>query len=195
MPDTSAKIIVIVAPSGAGKTTIARRLVNEFQQIKFSVSATTRPPRPHEVNGVDYYFLTPQEFQDRIDGGEFLEWEEVFNSYRYGTLRSVIEKQLKDGYFPLLDVEVYGALNVKRQYGDRCLSFFIKPPSIEVLKERLANRGTETDKSITYRLERAKKELELAPEFDHEIINDQLDRAYNEIKSIVKPFIKKTETK
>ncbi len=195
MPDTSAKILVVVAPSGAGKTTIARRLVNEFQLIKFSVSATTRPPRPHEVNGVDYYFLSPGEFQEYIDAGEFLEWEEVFNNYRYGTLRTVIEKKLKDGYFPLLDVEVYGALNIKQQFGDRCLSFFIKPPSIEILKERLANRGTETDKSITYRLERAKEELELAPKFDHVIINDQLDRAYNEIKSIVKPFLLKTETK
>lgn len=194
MPDSSSKIIVIVAPSGAGKTTIARRLVSEFEKVKFSVSATTRPARAHEVNGQDYYFLSPEEFQSRVDNNEFLEWQEVFNHYRYGTLRSVIENQLDKGYFPLLDVEVYGALNVKEQFGQRCISFFIKPPSLEILRHRLMSRGTETDHSISYRLERAQKELELAPTFDHIIINDQLDRAYNEIKHILQPFLLKSQT-
>ncbi len=192
MPDP--KLIVIVAPSGAGKTTIARKLVAEFNHIRFSVSATTRPPRSYERDGVDYYFLTPDEFQHKIDVGEFLEWEEVFNNYRYGTLRSVIEKQIKDGYFPLLDVEVNGALNIKEQFGDRCISFFIQPPSLEILRDRLTSRGTETEQSIAYRLNRAEKELKLADRFDHVIVNDDLDRAYEEIKSILTPFVLNNQT-
>ena len=187
MPDP--KLIVIVAPSGAGKTTLARKLVSEFDQIRFSVSATTRPPRSYERDGIDYFFLSPEQFQLKIDEGDFLEWEEVFNNYRYGTLKSVIEKQIKDGYFPLLDVEVNGALNIKNQFGDRCISFFIRPPSLEILRDRLTSRGTETEHSVTYRLERAKNELELADRFDHIVVNDHLDRAYEEIKSILTPFV------
>lgn len=187
------KLIVIVAPSGAGKTTLARKLVSEFDQIQFSVSATTRPPRSYERDGIDYFFLSDEQFQKKIDEGDFLEWEEVFNNYRYGTLRSVIEKQMKDGYFPLLDVEVNGALNVKQQFGDRCISLFIRPPSLEVLRDRLTSRGTETEHSITYRLNRAEKELTLAHKFDHVIVNDHLDRAYDEIKSKLTPFLQNTQ--
>lgn len=183
------KLIILVAPSGSGKTTIARRLLNDFPRIKFSVSATTRPPRKGERDGKDYFFLNREEFDQKIKQNDFLEWEEFYNGSRYGTLRSEVDKLIESGYFPLLDIEVKGAINIKRQYGSRSVSIFIQPPSIEELKKRLLNRGTEDDTSLETRLERAQKELGYATRFDYVVINDELDTAYKQVKTIVNSFI------
>ena len=183
------KVIVVVAPSGAGKTTIARRLLEDISRLKFSVSATTRQPRAGETDGVDYHFLSPDEFQKHIDQGDFLEWEEFYNGKRYGTLRSEIDKQLKKGYFILFDVEVKGAVNIKKAFGDRCLSIFIKPPSMEELQNRLLKRGSEDDKTLAERLERAKMELGYEKQFDVSVVNDNLEEAYTRVKSLVQSFI------
>lgn len=183
------KVVVVVAPSGSGKTTIARRLLKDISRLKFSVSATTRPPREGEVDGKDYHFLSKDEFQKHIDKGDFLEWEEFYNGKRYGSLRPEIDKQLKKGYFILFDVEVKGAVNIKKAFGDRCLSIFIKPPSIDELKQRLQKRGTEDDKTLAERLERAKMELEYEKQFDVSVVNDNLEEAYASVKSLVQSFI------
>lgn len=182
------KVIVIVAPSGAGKTTLAQRLLNEFSDIKFSVSATTRPAREDEVHGEDYYFLSDEEFDQKVENNEFLEWE-FYSGNRYGTLQSEVDKLVKTGYFPLLDIEVRGALNVVQMYNSDAVSIFIKPPSMGVLAQRLSGRGSETDESLTKRLNRAEEEIRYADHFDHIVVNDDLDTAYSEIASIVKPYI------
>ncbi len=184
----------MVAPSGAGKTTMAQRLMAEFPDIRFSVSATTRPPRPHEVHGQDYYFLTPEQFQEAINRNEFLEWEEFYGGKRYGSLISEVENKLKKGYFVLFDIEVKGALNVKAQYGDQALAVFIRPPSDAVLVERLKNRGTENAESLQLRLERVRMELSYAGRFDHVLVNDDLDRCYNELRELVTSFMNETTT-
>jgi guanylate kinase len=188
------KVIILTAPSGSGKTTLANMLMKEFPIIRFSVSATTRKPREHEVHGVNYYFLTVDEFDKKVEQGDFLEHETFYNGTRYGTLKSDVEKQLKNGYFILLDIEVNGAKNIKDQFGDECLSIFVKPPSIGVLESRLRNRGTESEESLKIRLERVQMELEQADTFDALVINDELDNAYNQLKSIVEPFLKSTHT-
>lgn len=182
-------IIILVAPSGSGKSTMARKLLNDFDNIRFSVSATTRPPRAGEQHGVDYYFLTREEFQTKIEKGEFLEWEEFYNGNRYGTLRSDVEKQLDAGYSVLLDIEVLGASNIKKIYKDEALGIFIKPPSLDVLRERLVKRGTETERMLKERLNRAKKELEYEDRFDITVINDDLETAYQKIHNAVADFI------
>ncbi|MEO9884476.1 MAG: guanylate kinase [Balneola sp.] len=183
------KVIILVAPSGAGKTTLAKRLFQEFEELKFSVSATTRKPRKDEVNGKHYHFLSDDDFQSRIDQNDFLEWEEFYGGKRYGTLRSEVDKKLKLGYFVLLDVEVKGAVNINEIYGDECLSIFVQPPSLDVLKQRLISRGTENDETLTLRLERAKEELTYADRFDRVIINDDLETAYSQIKQAVLKFM------
>lgn len=183
------KVLILVAPSGGGKSTIAKRLFKDFPDLKFSVSATTRNPREGEENGVHYHFLSPEEFQHRIESNDFLEWEEFYGGSRYGTLRSEVDKILKSGYFVLLDIEIKGALNVKRIYGDESLSLFIQPPSFEVLEQRLRERGTETEETLALRLERAKEELETADKFDRIIINDDLEVAYANVKGLVSEFM------
>ncbi len=183
------KIIILTAPSGAGKSTMAKRLLSDFPQIKFSVSATTRAPRKGENNGVDYYFLSRKEFQERIENNEFLEWEEFYNGTMYGTLKADVESELNKGYFVMLDIDVLGAINVKRMYGDEALSIFISPPSFEVLEKRLRNRGTESEKSLNVRLKRAKKEIEYAERFDLNVINNDIESTYHKIKSIVQTFL------
>ncbi|MEX0771986.1 MAG: guanylate kinase [Balneolales bacterium] len=183
------KVIVLVAPSGAGKTSLSQRLVNEFSNISFSVSATTREPRSYEKDGVNYHFLSQEEFQEGIKNSRFLEWEEFYGGTRYGTLVSEVEKNHNSEYITLLDIEVNGALNVKKLYGDDCLSVFIKPPSLEVLEERLKKRGTENEHSLRLRLERAKHELELEHKFDKVIVNDDFDQAYKELKQLVQQYI------
>lgn len=183
------KVIILVAPSGSGKTTMARKLFEEFENLKFSVSATTRPPREGEEHGIDYYFLSDEDFRKKIEEGDFLEWEEFYGGKKYGTLRSEVDKKINSGYFILLDVEVKGAVNVKDIYGDQCLSIFIKPPSMQALKDRLLNRGTEDDETLRLRLDRAKEELSYADRFDHVVINDELDTAYEEIREQVSEFM------
>lgn len=184
------KVLILVSPSGGGKSTIAKRLFEDFDRLKFSVSATTRSPREGEIDGVHYHYLTHEEFNERIDNNEFIEWEEFYGGNRYGTLRSEVDKKLNSGYFILLDIEIKGALNVKKIYGDESLGIFIQPPSFDVLKQRLINRGTESDDSLELRLERAKEELTYADQFDRIIINDDLETAYSEVKKAVSEFMK-----
>ena len=183
------KIIILVAPSGAGKTTLAQRLLKDFPNLKFSVSATTRPPRDHEIDKKDYHFLSPEQFDSAINKDDFLEWEEFYGGKRYGTLRSEVENELNKGYFILFDIEVKGALNVKTQYGDDALAVFIKPPSDEVLIERLKNRGTETESTLQLRLDRARMELTYADYFDYVIINDDLEKCYRQLYERVSSFM------
>ncbi|MDZ7718700.1 MAG: guanylate kinase [Balneolaceae bacterium] len=185
------KILVLVAPSGGGKTTMAKRILRDFNQVRFSVSATTRPPRKGEKNGVNYHFISKEEFKKRIDNGDFLEWEEVYDGTLYGTLRSNVENELKKGYFILLDIDVLGALNVKEIFEENALAIFIQPPSIQVLKERLQKRAANANHDIEVRLKRAKKEMGYANRFDHVIINDDLETAYSQIKELVTNFINK----
>jgi len=168
---------------------MAKRLLADFPLIKFSVSATTRQPREGEQDGVDYHFITKEEFQKRVDAGKFLEWEEFYNGTMYGTLKQDIESDLNKGYFIMLDIDVLGALNVKQIYGDELFSIFIKPPSLAVLKERLRNRGTESDETLKVRLERAEKEIQYSDRFDFVVVNDTLDKAYSKIRSAVQHFI------
>ena len=181
------KLIVIVAPSGAGKTTIAQKLLREFPRMQFSISATTRAPRDGEQNGEDYYYLSDDEFEKTVSERGFLEWE-YYGGNRYGTLRSEVDKLMEKGYFPLLDIEVKGALNVKKMYADDCVSIFIQPPSIDELKRRLLNRGSETKQSLEKRLKRAEQELTFANHFDYVVVNDDLETAYKQVKTIVTSF-------
>jgi guanylate kinase len=183
------KIIILVSPSGGGKSTIAKRLFADFENLKFSVSATTRAPREGEIDGTHYHYLSHDEFNNRIENSDFLEWEEFYGGNRYGTLRSEVDKKLNSGYFILLDIEIKGALNVKKIYGDESLGIFIQPPSFEVLKQRLIDRGTESEDSLQLRLERAKEELTYADQFDQIIINDDLERAYKEVNEAVSKFM------
>ena len=183
------KILILVSPSGGGKSTMTKRLLRDFDELKFSVSATTREPRKGEQEGVHYHYLTEDVFKEKAKNNEFLEWEEFYNGTMYGTLRSVVENELNKGYFILLDIDVLGALNVKELYGDKALTLFIQPPSLKVLKERLIARGTETEVSLETRLERAAKEMKYAPKFDTIVINDDLETAYSQIKETVSTFI------
>ena len=187
MPDRP--IVVLTAPSGAGKTTIARRVLAALPQLRFSVSATTRAPRPTETDGEDYHFLTPEEFQARIDAGDLLEYEEVYPDRYYGTLRSEVEAQAE--HHPvLLDIDVKGALNVKRLYGDAALVLFIAPPSLDELQRRLEGRGTEAPAALRDRLNRAEQELAKADACDAVVVNDDLDVAVEETLTRIRQFLK-----
>jgi len=168
---------------------MAKKLLDDFDRIKFSVSATTRLPRQGEVNGREYYFMTREAFLERVKNKQFLEWEEFYNGTMYGTLKAHVESELEKGYFIMLDVDVLGALNVKQMYGDNALTIFIKPPSMIVLEQRLRNRGTESEKSLKTRLDRAQKEIAYAEKFDRIVVNDKIETAYSEIKEAVINFI------
>lgn len=183
------KLIILTAPSGAGKSTFAKRLLYEIPNLVFSVSATTRSPRKGETDGIEYHFISKDDFEKKIEKNEFVEWEKFYNGTYYGTFRSDIEKLRNKGYFVLLDIDVLGALNIKNEYGNDALGIFIKPPSLEVLKKRLIKRGTESDESLNIRLERAVKEIEFADRFDVVVINDELETAYEQTKKAVKNFI------
>jgi len=150
--DKQGKIIVLVAPSGSGKTTIAKKILRIFPEVRFSISATTRRPRADENDGVDYFFLGDEAFTEKVKNGDFLEWEEFYNGTRYGTLRSEVDKMTENGYFPLLDIEVKGAMNIKKMYGRQCVTIFIRPPSLKELKRRLIERGSETKQSLQNRI-------------------------------------------
>jgi guanylate kinase len=181
-------LIVIAAPSGAGKTTIIERLMKENENLGFSISATSRKARAGEKHGVNYYFMSPEEFRINADKGEFLEWEEVYEGSYYGSPKSEIKRIADSGKIAVFDVDVMGALNIKRQYPNALL-IFILPPSMEILEERLAKRGTESRDVIDKRLNKAKMEVSKAIEFDYILLNDELDEAVEEIKSIVSQFI------
>ncbi|MBI5647606.1 MAG: guanylate kinase [Ignavibacteriae bacterium] len=177
-------LFVLSAPSGSGKTTIARRILPMFEALSFSVSATTRPRRPNEREGADYYFLTADEFQSRIDGGLFVEWEEVFGN-RYGTPVSEVERADREGRHLLFDVDVKGALSIKAAFGDAAVLIFIEPPDLETLRRRLEHRGSESPEVIERRIARAKWEMEQAPRFDYRVVNDDLSRSVPAVAAIV----------
>ncbi len=184
-----ARLIIISAPSGAGKSTLVRYLLTQDLNISFSISATSRKPRGEEKNGVEYYFLSPGEFRERINNNEFLEYEEVYPNRYYGTLKSEVDRILEEGFNVIFDVDCIGGLNIKKIYGEQALSIFIMPPSIEVLRERLEKRGTDSPKVIEGRLAKAEYEISFAPQFDVTICNDDYDRARSEILKIVTDFI------
>lgn len=182
------KMLIVTAPSGAGKTTIVRHLLKTFDNLSFSVSATTRRPRKGEVDGKDYYFLTIRKFKNRIKKEAFAEWEEVYPDKFYGTLKSEIGKKWKQKKDIVFDIEVKGATNLKDFYGDRALAIFIKPPSLEELIRRLENRDTENKKSLEERITRAKEELSYENNFDRVLINDKLEDALKEAEQIIGEF-------
>ncbi|MDR2409436.1 MAG: guanylate kinase [Bacteroidales bacterium] len=183
------KLIIFSAPSGTGKTTIVRHLLQSDLPLAFSVSATSRPMRQNEVNGKDYYFFSPEIFKEKIENKEFLEWEEVYPNQFYGTLLSEINRIWTDGKHTLFDVDVIGGLNIKNKYPDRSLALFLMPPSLEVLKERLVHRGTETEASINKRKDKAEYELRFADKFDKIIINDDLETTKKEAYNIIRHFL------
>jgi len=183
------KLIVITAPSGAGKTSITRHLLKTFPQLAFSVSAATRQPRSYEREGVDYYFISLDEFKEKIRQKDFAEWEMVYEGKYYGTLKSELERIWNNGRVPLLDIDVKGAIHVKQQYPESLLTIFIEPPSIEELKKRLESRGTETDESLQARINKASYEISFKDQFNKCILNDDFKRACDEAEAIVKGFL------
>jgi guanylate kinase len=183
------KLIIFAAASGAGKTSIVKFLLEQNIPLTFSISATTRPKRNNEKESVDYFFLSKEKFQEKIETGDFLEWEEVYSGNYYGTLKSEVDKLLQKGENVLFDVDVLGALNIKKIYGNQALALFVKPPSIETLMERLMNRGTECEDSLKRRIDKATYELSFEPNFDKTITNTHLKEAQNEAKQIVLDFI------
>ncbi|WP_288317917.1 guanylate kinase [Xylanibacter caecicola] len=184
------KVIIFSAPSGSGKSTIIGRLMqHEDLHMAFSVSCTSRPPRGAERHGVEYFFLTPEEFRRRIDNNEFLEYEEVYADRYYGTLKEQVERQLENGENVVLDVDVKGGCNIKSHYGDRALSVFIQPPSVDELRNRLVGRGTDAPEVIEDRIARAEYELTFAGRFDRVVVNSDLDKAVDEALAVVREFI------
>ena len=184
------KLIIFSAPSGSGKTTIVRELLKYFKNFEFSISATSRSPRGAEQNGVDYYFLSSEEFRERVERGEFVEWEEVYAGTCYGTLRSEMERIWAAGNIIVFDVDVMGGINLKRLFKDDACSIFIMPPSVEELERRLRGRGTDAEEVIAKRIAKAEFELSKSSEFDHTVINDVLDDAVKEATEIIESFIK-----
>jgi guanylate kinase len=183
------KLIILSAPSGSGKSTIIRRLLQHFPNLSFSISATSRKARQGEEEGIHYYFMSPEEFKEDIQNEAFLEWEEVYPDHFYGTLRSEVVRIWDSGKQVAFDIDVQGGLNLKKQFERRALALFIQPPSIEVLEERLTNRGTESEDKIQMRVDKAREELLLADQFDQIIINDDLEEAVAQAISVCKAFI------
>lgn len=183
------KLVLFSAPSGSGKTTLVRWLLEQPLNLCFSVSATSRPPRPNEVHGTDYYFLSPAAFREQIEAGAFLEWEEVYTDKYYGTLRSEVERLLHQGRHVLLDVDVKGGIAIKRLYGAKTLAVFVQPPSIEILRQRLVSRGTDSASIIEERVKKAAWELTFAEAFDTVIVNDDLDTAKAACLATVRAFL------
>ena len=183
------KLIIFSAPSGSGKSTIINYLLTQQLNLAFSISATSRAPRGTEQNGVEYFFLTPDEFRRRIAAGDFLEYEELYKDRFYGTLKEQVERQLEAGQNVVFDVDVVGGCNIKRFYGERALSLFIQPPSIEELRRRLEGRGTDAPEVIADRVAKAAYELTFAPKFDRVIVNDDLDRAKAEALQAIRQFL------
>lgn len=185
------KLIIVSAPSGSGKSTIVRWLMEQHPELKlyFSVSCTSRQPRGTEQDGVDYFFLKPDEFRQKIANGEFLEYEEVYTDRFYGTLKAQVERQREAGQNVVFDVDVKGGVNIKKYYGDEAMSLFIQPPSVEELRRRLEGRATDTSEAIQQRLDKAEYELTFAPKFDHIVVNDDLETAKQEALRLLKDFL------
>ena len=185
------KCIIISAPSGTGKSTIIGWLMKEHPELNlaFSISCTSRPPRGSEQHGVEYFFLTPEEFRARIDNNEFLEYEEVYQDRFYGTLKAQVERQLQAGQNVVFDVDVKGGVNIKRHYGDEALSLFIQPPSVDELRRRLEGRATDAPEVIDQRIARAEFELTFAPQFDTIVVNDQLEQAEQDALAVITTYL------
>lgn len=183
------KIIIITAPSGAGKTSITHHLLGKYPQLAFSISASTRLPRADEKNGVDYYFISAEDFSQKIQHNEFAEWEMVYEGKYYGTLKTELERIWNNHQTPVLDIDVKGAIHVQQQYAGSCLSIFIEPPTIGELKRRLERRGTETEATLQARVNKAAYEISFKHHFDKIIVNDELDRACQEADEAIKGFL------
>jgi guanylate kinase len=183
------KLVIISAPSGAGKTTIVKHLLKSNLNLGFSVSATTRSPRAGEIDGEDYYFLTLEEFRRRVRNDEFVEWEEVYKDHLYGTLKSEIDRIWNKGRHAIFDVDAIGGINLKNKFGNQAAAFFIMPPSVEELETRLVVRGKDSQDKIKMRVEKARKEMELANQFDFVVVNRELDRAVKEVMETVSSFL------
>ena len=183
------KLIIFSAPSGAGKTTIVRHLLEKNLNLEFSISATSRGKRHTETDGKDYYFLSAEEFKYKIDNNEFLEWEEVYTGTFYGTLKSEIERIRKKGKNVIFDLDVIGGCNIKKFYGNEALAVFVQPPSIEELRNRLIYRSTDTQEVIEKRIAKAEYELTFANQFDYIIVNEDLEKAFSDAESCVRKFI------
>ena len=185
------KLLIVSAPSGSGKSTIVNWLMQEHPELNlyFSISCTSRPPRGTEQNGVEYFFLSPEEFKEKIQNGEFLEYEEVYENRFYGTLKAQVERQLEAGQNVVFDVDVKGGVNIKKFYGEQAMSLFIQPPSVEELRRRLEGRGTDTPEAIESRLAKAEYELTFAPQFDHVVVNDDLEQAKQKTLMLVNNFV------
>ena len=189
IPSVSNKIIIITAPSGAGKTSITRFLLEKYPELSFSISAATRAKRAHEVDGKDYYFISPAEFQEKIRGGEFAEWEMVYEGKYYGTLKSELQRIWNNQQVPVLDIDVKGAIHVQQQYPNSCLSIFIEPPSVEELKRRLESRGTETPETLQARVNKASYEISFKHHFHEIIVNDELTAACKRAAALIENFL------
>ncbi len=187
----SGKLIIVSAPSGAGKTTLVKHLLENMPQLEFSVSCATRNPRPNEIHGTDYYFISTEEFKQKIDNQEFAEFEEVYEGSFYGTLKSEIERIWAKGKSVIFDIDVVGGINLKKTYPENSLSIFIMPPSVEELENRLRNRNTESEEKLQIRVKKAEHELLLASQFDTVIVNEDLEKSKQEIDNLVKSFIEK----
>ncbi len=182
------KIIIITAPSGAGKTSITRYLLNKYTKLAFSISAATREPRGDEKNGADYYFMSLEEFHEKIENNDFAEWEMVYEGKYYGTLKSELQRIWSEGWIPILDIDVRGAIHIQQQFPHNSLSIFVLPPSLEALKKRLEARGTETAENISTRLNKASYELSFSHSFNKVVINDNLENACAETEAALKEF-------
>ena len=189
------KLIIISAPSGAGKTTLVRHLLQQEFDLGFSISATSRQPRPGETDGKDYHFISENEFRQKIENDEFLEWEEVYRGIFYGTLKSEVARIRETGKNVIFDVDVVGGVNIKKYYGKDALAIFIEPPSLEELKSRLTKRSTETEEKIGVRIAKAEKELEFANRFDVVIVNEKLPDALADAENAVATFLSQESDK
>lgn len=188
-PQPKGKCIIFSAPSGAGKTTIVHALLERTNRLAFSTSACSRPPRGNEIDGVDYYFLGIEGFKQKIKEDAFIEWQEVYQDYFYGTLKKEVERIWSENKIVLFDVDVYGGINLKKYFKEDALSFFVQPPSLEILEKRLRNRKTETEDKIQTRLKKAEEELKQGHHFDKIVINNDLDLTIKEVEDMVKEFV------
>jgi guanylate kinase len=185
----SGKLIILSAPSGAGKSTIIERLLKKDFNLEFSISACTRKPRGNEKHGVEYYFLSPEDFKSKILKNEFIEWEEVYEDHYYGTLKSEIDRIFAKGNNVIFDIDIAGGLNIKKQYGNKALSIFIMPPSVEELENRLRKRGTDSEEDIIKRIEKARFEISFSDKFDVVIVNDDIDEAVTKTEKVLFNFL------
>ena len=183
------RVIILSAPSGCGKTTLLKALMERGLPLEFSVSATSRQKREGEQDGRDYYFFTPEQFREKVEQGAFLEWNEVYTGQYYGTLLSEVDRIAQNGHHVIFDVDVKGGLSIKERFVERALAVFVMPPSIEVLRQRLLNRGTETPESVEKRLKRADYEISFSDRFDYVLVNDDLDAAIKEAYGLISGFL------